>query len=169
MEQLGARDTLDRNMLKYWPDHYSHSQSDQHCGRKLWYRYLDERKLPSYASVDMMIGNAVEAGVNYLLRLKMGVNLKGSDIKDAIALKINLDLEKGEYTDEDVDKLHDQKGRILEIVEKYEALIDYKPLEIQKRMLTYRDGVDRPVARGASAALCRACALSPGRGTTPRA
>ncbi len=148
--ELGGSNFLKGSAKEYWRDHYSHSQADSNCGRKLWYRYLDPRKIPSPSNVHMMVGNAVEAGVNHLLRKRMGAGMEGITCVMAINEQMKKEEDKwkknGWEIDQEVfEELWKETPKILEVVEKYESLIDYQPVEMQKKLWIELPDLDLPV------------------------
>ena len=127
--------------MRDWPNHYSYSQKSEFCGRKLWYRCRDERKIKPPPTASMQIGNIVEDGVRLLLDNRMGVT-RNESIESVVSASMEkrvFGMESSEAT-----KVVEALPKMCDMVALYERHIDYEPICMQAKIHLKIKGVRRP-------------------------
>ena len=125
-----------------YPDHYSYSQLNEHCGKKLWFKYLDPRKIKPPPTVAMCFGNVFEHGVNSILEYEYLKTKKDLFLAGVIREKIN------SYSDiltgSEFKELESKEERLNLLVTHYASQIDYEPLYLQRKISLKIKDIARP-------------------------
>ena len=126
-----------------YPDHYSFSQMNEHCGKKLWFKYLDPRRIKPPPTGAMCFGNVFEHGVNESIEYHFFRSRKSLCVGTEIIEKIHS--YKNTLSAKEFEDLKSKQERIVMMVHHYMSQIDYEPLYLQRKINLNIDGLKRPL------------------------